>query len=95
MAPLPPAVPRMEAQKPHVSSESYFLTYSLIYLRKYFSTLEPMFKTLSTFGPFFKSLSPFEPFLMIEPRKGIYTAPLVARALAYGVEKHLVVNMWL
>ena len=25
--------------------------------------------------------------------KGIYTAPLVARALAYGVKKHLVVNM--
>ena len=25
--------------------------------------------------------------------KGIYTAPLLARALVYGVEKHLVINM--
>ena len=41
----------------------------------------------------FENLSTIEPFLMIEPCKGIYTAPLVARALAYGVEKHLVVNM--
>ena len=26
--------------------------------------------------------------------KGIYTAPLLARALVHGVEKHLVINMY-